>query len=57
MSREVARQSKVIPATNLLALALGAAAFAVVAIGAMAIGRARGRPPSGQEGALQCARS
>ena len=39
MPREVARQSKVIPATNLLALALGAAAFAVVAIGAMAIGR------------------
>ena len=38
MPREVSHQSKVISATSLFALALGAAAFAVVAIGAMAIG-------------------
>src|SRR5215207_4128199 len=39
MPREVARQSKAIPAASLLAFALGAAAFAAVAIGALAIGR------------------
>jgi hypothetical protein len=39
MTREVSRQFKVLPATSLLALALGAAAFGAVAIGALAIGR------------------
>jgi hypothetical protein len=39
MPREVARQSRPIPAASLLALALGAAAFGAVAIGALAIGR------------------
>jgi hypothetical protein len=39
MAREVIRQSKAVPATSLLALALGAAAFGAVAIGAVAIGR------------------
>jgi hypothetical protein len=39
MVREVTRQSKAVPATSVLALALGAAAFGAVAIGALAIGR------------------
>ncbi len=39
MVREVTRQSKAVPASSLLALALGAAAFGAVAIGALAIGR------------------
>lgn len=39
MAREVIRQSKAVPATSLLALALGAAAFGAVAVGALAIGR------------------
>ena len=39
MARDVTRRSKAVPATSLLALALGAAAFGAVAIGALAIGR------------------
>jgi len=39
MAREVIRQSNTVPATSLLALALGAAAFGAVAIGALAVGR------------------
>jgi hypothetical protein len=39
MAREITRQSKTVPATSLLALALGAAAFGAVAVGALAIGR------------------
>lgn len=39
MARDVTGQPKAVPATSLLALALGAAAFGAVAIGALAIGR------------------
>jgi hypothetical protein len=39
MAHEAIRQSKIVPATSLLALALGAAAFGAIAIGAMAVGR------------------
>jgi hypothetical protein len=39
MARDITGQSKAVPATSLLALALGAAAFGAVAIGALAIGR------------------
>ena len=39
MAHEASRQSNVVPATSLLALALGAAAFGAIAIGALAIGR------------------
>ena len=39
MARDITGQPKAVPATSLLALALGAAAFGAVAIGALAIGR------------------
>ena len=39
MAREITTQSKAVLPTNLLTLALGAAAFGAVAIGALAIGR------------------
>jgi hypothetical protein len=39
MAREVMGRSRSVPATSLLALAVGAAAFGAVAIGALAVGR------------------
>jgi hypothetical protein len=39
MPRDVARRAKALPATRMLALAVGAAAFGAIAIGALAIGQ------------------
>lgn len=39
MPRNVARRAEAIPATTMLALALGAVAFGAVAVGVLAIGR------------------
>src|SRR5215510_10138203 len=39
MPRDIVRRAEAIPATSMIALAIGAAAFGAVAVGALAIGR------------------
>jgi hypothetical protein len=39
MPRDIVRRAEAIPATSMIALAIGAAAFGAIAIGALAIGR------------------
>jgi hypothetical protein len=39
MPREIIRRAEAVPATSMIALAIGAAAFGAVAVGALAIGR------------------
>jgi hypothetical protein len=39
MPRDIVRRAEAIPATSMIALAIGAAAFGAIAVGALAIGR------------------